>query len=374
MKLGMFHRRQMDAAVGLALSIAIVLGLTLLSSPAAFAESFRDGAVYAMTNDAVRNEVVVFGRSEDGILTKAGSAATGGSGFGSILDPLGSQGSLVLSQNTRWLLAVNAGSNDISVFRVQPHGLVLTDRVASGGVLPVSIATFGKLVYVLNAGGSPNIAGFELGRSGELTPLADSTRLLGAGAFAQIGFDPQGENLVVTDKASNSILVYPMGADGLPAVTPVTSPSNGVTPFGLTFDQRGHLLVVEAGPNAVSSYDISDDGALQVISLSVPNGQVAACWIAGTPRGFVFTANPGTHSISSYKLKAGSGKLVLFQGVAGIGTSPIDISPVDTRFLYALDPGNGGVDMFRVEQDGSLTSLGTAAGGFSISAQGIAAR
>lgn len=353
----------------------LAVALLMISTSAPLAESWReeDGAVYTMTNDPAGNKVIMFGREEDGTLNKVGSIATGGTGFGSALDPLGSQGSIVLSQDTRWLLVVNAGSNEISVFRVLPHTLALTDKVPSGGAMPVSLTISGNLVYVLNAGGSANITGFYLSRTGRLTPLAHSTRSLGAGAFAQVGFDLAGENLVVTDKANNRILVYVVNA-GLPAMSPVASPSNGVTPFGFIFDKRGHLLVVEAGTDAVSSYTILDDGTLQVISPSVTNGQVAACWIAGTEPGFIFTANPGTHSISSYELKAGSGALTLLKGIAGTGKTPLDMSTVESRFLYALDPTGGGIDMFRVEHDGSLTALGAVSGGLSIFAQGIAAR
>lgn len=281
----------------------------------------------------------------------------------------------MLSEEHRWLIAVNAGSHEVSIFRVMPDSLELVNKVDSGGVFPVSVTIFHDLVYVLNAGGSPNITGFSLSHRGELTPLTSSTRSLGAGGFAQIGFDPRGEKLVITDKADNKILVYSVGQDGLPSMTAVTSPSFGLTPFGFIFDQRGHLLVVEAGTNAVSSYKIMADDILQVISGSVPNGQKAACWIAGNKRGDVFTDNPGTHTVSAYSLMAGQGSLVLLNGAAGTGNTPLDMSiTTNGRFLYSLDPTNGTIDMFQIEPDGSLTSLGTVAGGFSIFAQGIAVR
>ena len=361
----------------------LVAGLTaailMISTVGVFADGTRDdekvGAVYAMTNAATGNEVVIFDRDFEGMLTSAGSIATGGTGSGSALDPLGSQGALVLSEDGRWIVAVNAGSNEISVLRILRDGLALADKVDSGGVFPVSVTVYHNLVYVLNAGGSPNITGFRLSHIGKLIPLEKSTRSLGTGGFAQVGFDPEGETLVVTDKADNKILVYSVSHDGLPGMTPVTSPSYGVTPFGFIFDQRGHLLVVEAGTNAVSSYKILPDDTLQVISGSVPNGQIAACWIAGNERGDVFTDNPGTHSISAYTEMAGEGSLVLLNGVAGTGNTPLDLSITGNgRFLYALDPTNGTVDMFHVERDGSLTDLGTVPGGFSIFAQGIVAR
>jgi 6-phosphogluconolactonase (cycloisomerase 2 family) len=333
------------------------------------------GAVYAMTNDGAANEVVVFDRDEKGLLTRLGSIATQGMGSGGGLDPLASQGSLVMSPNQTWLLAVNAGSNDISVFRVLAKGLRLVDKIDSGGTFPVSVTIFHDLVYVLNAGASPNISGFYLSHRGELIPLPNSTRALSAGGFGQVGFDPEGKKLVVTDKANNNILVYSIDNRGLPSSDPVVSPSNGLTPFAFIFDNRGRLLVVEAGSNAVSSYNVLHDGTLKVIDPSVPNGQRASCWIAGNKRGFVFTGNPGTSSISSYKLRTRNGTLSLLDGAAGTGNTPLDIAiPVNGRFLYALDPGNSGIAMFEIEGDGSLTNLGTVPGGISLFANGITAR
>src|SRR5262245_8753838 len=92
------------------------------------------GAVYTMDNATNQNHVIAFTRSADGQLTPAGSFATAGSGTGS---GLGSQGAVTLSDNARWLFACNAGSSEISVFRVTPTGLVLTDKVSSEGKRPI---------------------------------------------------------------------------------------------------------------------------------------------------------------------------------------------------------------------------------------------
>jgi 6-phosphogluconolactonase len=336
------------------------------------------GAVYTMTNADSGNEVVVFDRNADGLLTLAGAIPTEGLGSGPApvrggLDPLESQDSLVLTRDNRWLLAVNAGSNEISVFRVKRGALKLVEKVESGGEFPVSLAVFHNLVYVLNAG-SPNITGFSLNQEGQLVHLADSTRDLGTGGFAQVGFDPRGNNLVVTDRGENEILVFPLDRHGLAATVPVTSASNGFAPFGFIFDQQGHLLVSEAGSGAVSSYDIEDDGSLQTISSSVENGQAATCWIDKTYMGFVFSANTGSGTISVYE-GVFNGQLELRDATAGFGVTPLDIGlSIDDRFLYALDPVSENIDMFRIEAGGSLTDLGTVAGGLSIFAQGIAVR
>jgi len=116
-------------------------------------------AVYVQTNDATGNEVIEFSRTEDGALTPQGRYSTGGRGTGS--PHLASAGSVVLSDDGQWLLVVNAGSDDLSLFTVQPDGPRLADRAGSGGSKPTSVAVSGALVYVLN-NGTPSISGFHL--------------------------------------------------------------------------------------------------------------------------------------------------------------------------------------------------------------------
>jgi 6-phosphogluconolactonase len=353
-------------------------------------QAFAGGAAYTMSNDADDNQIVVFSRDDSGLLTKIDAVSTGGKGSGGGVDPLGSQGSLVLVDNDDehhgwrrhgWkhhddelLLAVNAGSNDISVFRAGGNGIQLRDRIGSGGSFPVSLTVFDDMVYVLNNNEPANITGFKLDAHAHLHAVPHSTRLLGAGAYGQVAFDPQGKFLVVTDKANSRLLVYRVRRDGRPSAAPVITPSSGAVPFGVDFDRKGHLLVVEAGANAVSSYDIAQDGSLQTLSASVANGQIATCWIVVNQRGDVVTTNPGTNSLSSFHVDAMTGQVTLLNGAAGAGDAPLDIDVSENgRFAYAVDPGNGGVDMFKIEQDGSLTGLGNVSAGLSMFAQGMAA-
>src|SRR5690349_12109773 len=120
------------------------------------------GAVFVMTNASDQNEVISFERDANGSLREAGRFATGGRGTGGLIDPLESQGSLTLSQDGALLFAVNAGSGEVSVFRVRNAKLQLRDKVPSGGAEPNAIAQRGGLVYVLNVGGSSNVVGFFL--------------------------------------------------------------------------------------------------------------------------------------------------------------------------------------------------------------------
>lgn len=192
--------------------VAVVLVASFALSGAGVAVAAGDrGAVYTLTNSAAGNAVMVFNRAADGTLTAAGAVSTGGLGTGA---GLGSQGALTLSADHKWLFAVNAGSDDLSVLAVSPVGLMLVDRVASGGTQPISVTAYKNFVYVLNAGGSGNITGFTLSKQGQLTPIANSTSNLsnnGVGAApdpAEISFGPAGDVLVVTEKATNLIDVF----------------------------------------------------------------------------------------------------------------------------------------------------------------------
>lgn len=324
------------------------------------------GAVYTMTNAVDGNAVLIFQRGADGRLTPAGSVPTQGLGTGG---GLGNQSALTLSDDRRWLFVVNPGSNDISVFAVKRGALRLTDRVASGGTQPVSVTYDRGLLYVLNGGGENNITGFYLSRHGKLLPVPDSTRPLSAAstAPAQIAFDPDGEILVVTEKATNLITSYTVNHDGRPSA-PIVQPSAGATPFGFAFDRRGRLFVSEAAGGAtdagsVSSYRVSPEGRLVTISPSVPTTETAACWVVVTGNGrFAYTTNAGSGTVSAYHINQ-NGMLHLRDadgrtGDTGVGSVPLDMALTrDSRYLYTLNSGTASISAFRVAHDGALTAL-----------------
>jgi 6-phosphogluconolactonase len=338
------------------------------------------GAVYLATNATGGNQVLVLARAGDGALSAPQAFSTGGTGTGG---GLGNQGGVVLAPRARRLLVVNAGSNDISVFAITPGGLELLDRVSSGGVRPISVTVFRRLVYVLNAGGSGNISGFRLDVHGGLDPLPGSTRPLSTGASdpAQIEFSPDGRTLVVAEKATNIISTYQVSDAGLPS-GPSPQQSAGATPFGFAFDRHGTLVVSEAfggapGASALSSYRLGETGTLQVISESVGTTQTAACWvvITGNAR-FAYTSNTGSGNISGYLIgRNGSLSLLDPDGVTGVtGAAPIDLAlSRNDRYLYSLDSGSGTISAFRVNSDGSLTAL-AGVSGIPAGANGLAAR
>lgn len=322
------------------------------------------GAVFTATNAASGNEVLAFDRLADGRLAPAGRAATGGVGTGG---GLGNQGALALSRDQRWLLVVNAGSDSVSVFDADRR-LRLVDVEGSGGVRPISVTESRGVVYVLNAG-SDSIAGFRLSRAGRLRPIPGATRGLSTTgtAPAQIAFSPEGDTLVVTEKATNRIVTFEVDRDGV-AGEALAQDSNGATPFGFGFGKRGELLVSEAfggapGASATSSYDLDRHGVLTTLSASVATNQTAACWLAVTPSGrFAYVTNFGSGSISGYRIDA-EGRIERLDadgrtGVTGEGSGPIDLAiPGSGRYLYSLNGGARSIGVFRVARDGSLVAL-----------------
>jgi 6-phosphogluconolactonase len=347
------------------LAALALLALAVGPTPAAASRRAGTGAVYTMSNAAGGNSVIVFRRAGNGSLSFSGEFATTGLGTGS---GLGNQGGLI--RDGRRLFAVDAGSNEITMFRIGSDNVTLThlDTVASGGVKPISLTTRGRLLYALNGGSpgsAPNITGFRVSRD-EVRPIVGSTRPLSSPTAdpAQIQFARGRPLLIVTEKNTNLIDTYTVDRSGM-ATGPTTHPSNGMTPFG--FALRGNELIVSeafggaADASALSSYRIRSDGSLAVISGTVPTTETAACWVVVTGNGkFAYTTNTGSNSISGYAV-ARSGALTLLDGdgvTASTGAGPIDMAlSRGSAFLYSLDGGGQGISAFDVEKDGSLTPL-----------------
>ena len=331
--------------------------------------SHGPGAVYTIDNAATGNMVIKYDRDSNGTLTPSGTFSTQGLGTGT---GLGSQGAVVLTDNGSWLLAVDAGSNEISVFKVTTSSLNLTDKVSSNGMTPISVTSHGGIVYVLNSGGTPNIAGFVLSSSGMLTPIIGSVQPLSGVANSspeQIGFNNDGKVLVVAEKGSNIIDTYTVNAAGV-ASGPTTHASNNPGPYGFAFDDKGNLIISEAANGTLSSYAVMDNGGLTLISGSVPDFGSAPCWVVITKDNQVFTSNAHGGTISSYA--SNSGALVLSSSVAANVKIPaLDLAlSNDSGYLYNLN-GNT-ITGFLVNPGGNLSQV-TEVSGLPCSTTGLAA-
>jgi len=360
------------------------LALTLLTTTAR-ADHHHPGALYTMDNATNGNQVLVFKRGEDGALTDAGTFATGGTGTGAGLP---SQSSVLLSPDGFWLFVCNAGSGEISVFAQFPEGPLLTDTVASGGQMPISLTLRRNVLYVLNAGGylggTDNITGFVFDW-GKLRRLPASTLTLSAPNTepAQVAFAQEGQVLLVTEQATSLIDTFVLGDEGS-AVDHKTFTSAGVQPFGFDVGWKDRVFVSEAvsgmpHASSASSYGLTWDGNLNVISGAVPTHQTAACWLKVSLDGrFAYTANAGSGTISGFRITA-NGSLELLSpsgvtGVTGVGSHPTDMAQSrDGRFLYSLNNGDGTISAFVVNPDGTLDPV-AGASGLPTSSSGLAGR
>ena len=359
-------------------SLALLLGGSI---PNALGQSERAdvvGHVYANDNTAGVNTIGAFDRHADGSLSPtAGSPfPAGGAGTGA---PLGSQGALQLSADARFLLAADAGSNQISVLKIGARGAlepVPGSPFASGGKVPVSIAVHDRLVYVANEGDGTdgsNYTGFTLSDTGGLSPVGGSTIPLKPTALpGDILFNSTGTKLVATEVGPSNgpsfIDSFTVGKNGLLTAAPGSPfPAQAVGPFGSEFrptdPSQLHVSNAHGGPNvgSVSAYQVASNGRLDPIGTSpYPDKQTAPCWVEITPDGrYLFAVNTAVPSISRYRI-TGSGALVLLGST--VFNNPTGRRPFDARLdpsgktLYVVDAGFGSVSAFDVD-NGNLTEL-----------------
>jgi 6-phosphogluconolactonase len=357
---------------------ALATAAVMVSSGSAYAAhdsfghhaSFVVGHAYVDDNTAVSNTVAGFDRHADGSLTPIPGSpfSIGGAGSGAGLP---SQGAIQLSSDGRYLLAVDAKSNQISVLRLGFNGVPqpVGSPVSSGGIEPLSIAVSGNLVYVANSGSEPNVTGFLLSRNGALYPLPGSTVSLPAGSGPDdVLFDPRGHKLVVDLDNTSSIASFHVRRDGLLVAAP-GSPiaGQGFGPFGAEFrpTNPSQLFVsnahnVGAGTGTVSAFLVAGSGQLAPIGASpFADLQTAPCWVEISHDGqFLFTVNTGSGEISSYSINP-DGSLVLLGstpfGSAGAGAVDARLSPDGKTLL--VDGSKAGVIASFAVSGGSLTEL-----------------
>ena len=390
-----------------------VIALTFGASTALAAKHHRDngvrhwgkpvGFVYTETNASPNNQVLIFDRYANGALKQAGAVSTGGSGGHEAQGPcnppggcpfLDTQDEVVLSPNGHLLFVVNAGSNNITSFRVTRTGLREVSLIASDGAFPNSLTVHGNVLYVLNSN-SDNIAGFNFSHTGRLTPIAGSTQPLVGGALPgaprQVGFNASGKILMVTLLANmagpppaggtaDTIDTFPVQNGMAGAGTAYNSTSN--FPFAFAFDARGDAVVAQVnsfapGTGTAQTYSVTNSGTVTPISGLSTNG-FGACWVVvtgdqryayvvNTGNGATNTPTPGA-SITEYRLSR-SGTLTQIGNTPPVSQfleTDEALSP-DNRYLYVVAPleaspasqtaggTNSLIDVYAVHRNGTLS-------------------
>jgi 6-phosphogluconolactonase len=328
------------------------------------------GYTYIDGNTGTANTVDGFARHADGSVTPLpGSPFTiGGAGLGA---GLASQGAIQATSDGRYLLAVDAGSSQISVLRVTAGGVpvLVGHPVPSGGTTPVSVAISASgLVYVANAGaGGSGYSGFRLHPDGSLIPIPGSTVAVPDGSgLGDVFFNAIGDHLVGTRTGTSQIDSFVVLPDGhLLAAQGSPFPGQGLGQLGAEFSPaRPSQLFVSnahngAGLGTVSAYRDGWFGRLSPVGSSpYPDEQTAPCWVEISHDGkYLFTVNTGSASISSYAINPGGSLTLIGSTPITGGGADIDarLSP-DGKTLSVDGSGNHILSVFAVH-GGQLTEL-----------------
>jgi 6-phosphogluconolactonase len=367
---GMSKRRWLAAGGSLLAATIGVLGATAGASASTGARVV--GYTYIDGNTATANTIDAFARHADGSVTPLPGSpfAAGGAGLGT---GLASQGAIQATPDGRYLLTVDAGSNQISVLRITKGGVpVLAGHpVGSGGVKPVSVAVSRSgLVYVANQGngaGGSGYSGFRLHLDGRLAAIPGSTvSVPDAAGLGDVFFNATGNHLVGTRTGTSQIdsfVVLPGGHLAAAPGSPFTG--QGLGQLGAEFSpaRPGQLFVSNAhngtGLGTVSAYRDGFLGRLSPIGASpYADGQTAPCWVEISRDGrYLFTVNTGSGNISSYAIRTNGSLALIGSAPIRSGGGDIDarLSP-DGRTLSVDGSANHILSVFAVH-GGTLTEL-----------------
>lgn len=320
------------------------------------------GFVYTAGNGSGANKIYIYRYDQDGNLTYQDAVASGGTGTGMQLE---SQGALAISEDKRYLFAVNAGSNSISSFEIDANGgLLPLHTAASGGIRPVSLTIHQNILYVVHMGNN-TINGFTVAPDGKMTPIPNSARKLSTQdvAPAQISFAPSGRHLYITEKKTDRISIFTIDNTGAPGQITVTA-SVGDTPFGFDFARDNYMIVSNAhsnlaGASSATAYHGVENGVLANVNGAVANGQTASCWVATSKHGrYAYVTNTLSNNISSYYIDR-AGKLLLTNARTGTGDSPIDIGvSLNNYNVFVLSASEGSIRAYVRAPFGNLTYKG----------------
>ncbi|MDY0747701.1 beta-propeller fold lactonase family protein [Paucibacter sp. R3-3] len=356
--------------------------------------------LYTQTNESA-NAIVHFTRQSNGMLVRAESTPTGGTGTNAVgasgataPDSLASQHSVILSADAKMLFTVNGGDDSISALSIDQTTGALTllkKSAATAGHMPNSLAYNNGILYATFLSGAHALAAYKVGVDGSLALMAaydlNSVAGVAGAAPTQAIVTPDGGSLVVSaGTASGAVLSFPINADGSLG-TPVAN--TGLTaPFAAAFlPQKTNPIYLSTSASQGSLTEFTDAaGLLNSVSTasttaSAP-GVAAPCWLVLSPDGTIAFVGNGSGAISTYSISPTSG-LSLLNATAvtepgvksGVTSVAADswVSP-DGKFLYTAYLGDDKVVAYSIGLNGSLAKLGETVIGTStgISIQGLA--
>ncbi|WP_406054404.1 hypothetical protein [Kribbella sp. NBC_00889] len=319
------------------------------------------GHLYIQTNE-VRNFVIHYARAGDGTISEVERIPTGGAGSG-VYKPISGQesapnafeaaGSVILTDDRRFLFATNGGDNSVSSFGVSEDGkLTLIDVKRTGNIVTGRSGTAKSLAYlpasgtlfVLHSFGPDHVRLMTVDADGKLKarsegytintpdkPLRVSTMVVLSPdeRFLVVGttFDepakanPDGSPILWADQpdgskksvASNApdpdgLIVFAVRQDGALGEG-LFQDGGGGSPFYPAFlhHRPDQFLIGYAVADGVALATLGEDGRIgtgPVVKIDTSAGLPSElCWLAVSPDDqWVFATNFGYSNISSFRI------------------------------------------------------------------------
>jgi hypothetical protein len=369
--------------VSLIWSPLLVLGFPVRSST-----DDIEGAAYFITNDPSGNFVLSADIHSDGSLVFRAAVTADGRGAHGVSNPIGpdalfSQGAVKASAAGNILATVNAGSNSITVFAIdpdQPSNLTkLGQPVSSEGEFPMSLAinSNGTQVCVLNGGQVAGVSCFAVDKDLGLVsgrnalrslPLNQTTPATGpAGSASHVIFSEDGSQLIASIKGTpptpGYLAIWDVAEDGTLSqdFAAVPPPSGGLLPFSMTaVPGKDALLVTD--PNI--GFDIIDisQGQNSSASSAVPiSGQSATCWSSFShTTGNFYLTDVGTSIVTEVNVDENLKGTVVNQYPQQnmSGTIDNDIATIGGKdFMYVLGANASLIEVLALNGPGNATNF-----------------
>ncbi|RPD60065.1 hypothetical protein L226DRAFT_463342 [Lentinus tigrinus ALCF2SS1-7] len=364
------------------------------------------GAVYFLTNEPDVNRIIAASINADGSLNLDNAIETGGRGShgkSNGPDALFSQGAVKASKKGKVLAAVNAGSNTVALFSINPKEPTdinpIGDVVSSEGEFPISVAfnSNGDRFCVLNGGLVNGVNCYRIDK--KLGPIAivNGLRLLTndlqtstppegpANTASHIVFSEDDQQLIVSVKGTPDkagfFAVWGVNGDGsLTADFKKVAPAKGgLLPFGMSvIPGKNAVLATDAGVG-FDIVDLKDTSKNSVVKI---DGQVATCWATHSQAtGNFYLTDIGTAIVTEVHVDDNlKGSVVAgFPLTPGSALLDLDIATVNGKdFIYVLAANATSIDVLSIDSPGlalrqtALNLVGpTKAAGITINANNL---
>jgi len=347
------------------------------------------GAAYFITNEPEGNFVVSADIGSDGKLKLRRAVNTQGKGAHGQTSPLGpdalfSQGAVKASAAGKMVATVNAGSNSVSVFSMDPQDpaqlTMIGQPVSSGGEFPMSLAfnKEGNKLCVLNGGKVNGVNCFIVDQKKGLSAQPNAQRPLGinqttpatgpAGTASHVIFSEDGKQLIASVKGTpptaGFLAMWNVQADGSLSENfqKVAPQKGGLLPFSMTvIPGKNAILATDAGLG-FDIFDMSNaNGGSTKSSANEIKGQKATCWSSFSPKtkNFYLT-DIGTAMVTEVNVADNLKGTIVKQYPQGnnSGTIDNDIATVGKNdFMYIMAANATAVDVMSLNAPGKAQQV-----------------